>query len=449
VGRSFFFFQVPTTEPFSLPPPFPFLSDRWNLRSLFAVASVLSIPPTVGSLLLLHWSLDSFHPDSFFARIGLPALPLAKVSSMMFLTVGAMSFLTLFAAREQSWCWSSMPHPVLSVASVVSLLVTTMLASFWPAPSASLLRNLLSDVPVLGLSVAVPAGGVPGAPSDADLSDRARTYALWPLWTLLYCFFWFGVQDACKVVTWRVLLAADAFGLRTGALVAVRGAEAFDDDVNPMALDAAGTVEARLLELRVRDAAATVKNALARVSATGSDPGDALTTAASTLAVASDAVTRTVHESEPIFGRTVTTASTVPAVPSVVPRLARSSMVEPRRRASLEIAAATAEATEAAPAGVPSVGADPAVRLRRMSIAAQQALTALEAGADRDERAAVRSSVAGLAEAQRQLDAVEAAVREQAYRHRGSGGGRRGERVREGEGEGRGTRRPPPRRRDG
>ena len=29
------------------------------------------------------------------------------------------------------------------------------------------------------------AGGVPGAPSDADLSDRARTYALWPLWTLL------------------------------------------------------------------------------------------------------------------------------------------------------------------------------------------------------------------------------------------------------------------------
>lgn len=159
------------------------------------------------------------------------------------------------------------------------------------------------------------------------------------------------------------------------------------------------------------------------MSATGSDPGDALTTAASTLAVASDAVTRTVHESEPIFGRTVTTASTVPAVPSVVPRLARSSIVEPRRRASLEIAAATAEATEAAPAGVPSVGADPAVRLRRMSIAAQQALTALEAGADRDERAAVRSSVAGLAEAQRQLDAVEAAVREQAYRHRGAGGG--------------------------
>ena len=104
--------------------------ERWNLRSLFAVASVLAVPPTIGSLLLLHWALDSSHPASLFAKIGLPALPQAKLASMMFLVVGAMSFLTLFAAREQSWCWTSAPHPVLSIASVISLFVTTMLGEW-------------------------------------------------------------------------------------------------------------------------------------------------------------------------------------------------------------------------------------------------------------------------------------------------------------------------------
>ena len=393
--------------------------ERWNLRSLFAVASVLAIPPTIGSLLLLHWALDSSHPASLFAKLGLPALPQAKLASMMFLVVGAMSFLTLFAAREQSWGWTSAPHPVLSIASVISLFVTTMLASFWPAPSASLLRNLLSDIPVLGLSRAIPEGGVPGAVGDADLDLRSRTYALWPLWTLLYCFFWFGVQDVFKVVTWKLLLAADAFGLRTGAVVAVRGADTFEDK---QAVDAAGTVEGRLLELRVRDAALSVQQALAKVSAAGSTDA-ALETAASTLAAASDAVTRTVHESEPIFARTASVAASTPAEPSVVPRLGRSSMTMPQRRASLEMAAAHSQAVAAAPAGVPSSAADPAVRLRRMSIAAQNALEALEPGADDTRRRFMRSSVAGLQEAQSQLDAVEAALRERTYRSRGRQGG--------------------------
>ena len=407
--------------------------DRWNLRALFVVAAVLAIPPTLGSLLLLHWALESPHPASLFAKLGLPALPLAKVSSMMFLVVGTMSFLTLFAAREQSWCWASAPHPVLSIASAVSLLVTVMLASFWPAPSPGLLRQLLSDVPVLGLARALPPGGVPGAPADAALGPRSASYSLWPLWTLLYCIFWFLVQDALKVAAWKLLLAVDAFGLRTGSMIPVRATNEFGDDAVPMALGAAGTVEGRLLELRVRDTAAAVEGALAKTSADGTDtlsPAERakLDSALRALQTASSAVTQTVHEREPIFARTAAAAALPQADDGGAPRLARSSLTAPQRRASFELASATASAQAGTGAGLPSAQADPAQRLRRMSVAATEAATAVTAlagagGMDDAQRRMMRSSLAGIADAQRALDQVEAAVREQGYRRRGRRGG--------------------------
>ena len=295
-----------------------------------------------------------------------------------------------------------------------------------------MLRNLLSDVPVLGLARAVPPGGVPGAPMDGALDARARAYGLWPLWTLLYCLAWFAVQDAAKVAAWRLLLAADKFGLRTGAVVAVREAYSLDDQP---ALDAAGTVEARLLELRVRDAASDVRRALARVSAAGSAPDTALEAAASTLAAASDAITATVHEPEPIFARTAAAVAASAKVPATITAVGRAggrqeeSAAGPVRRASLDIAQARARAVSAAPAGLPSARADPMERLRRSSIVAQQALATLEGGAGAAaigggpaQQAAVRSTVAGLVEAQTQLEAVEAALRERGYRMHAAGG---------------------------
>jgi hypothetical protein len=164
---------------------------------------------------------------------------------LMYLIISVSSFLTLYAARETGPFWSSAPHTALATASVASLTITTLLASFWPP-------NVLTGIPLLGLA----------------RRDALARYTLWPLWGLLWCVILFLVQDALKVAAWRAIDRFDLFQYRTGALVGARGAH----DFAAAPPGAGGAVEGRLLDFRAAGAEGEAAS-LARASvAAGRDP---------------------------------------------------------------------------------------------------------------------------------------------------------------------------------
>ena len=186
--------------------------------------------------------------SSLLTGAGSPKSPTtpAQITTLFFMLIAVSSFLTLFAARERGPFWSSAPQWMLATASTVSLVVTTMLSSFWPA-------SMMSDLPLLGLA----------------LPDAATDYRLWPVWALLYCGGVFLVQDVAKVGAWTLVERLDLFHYRTGALVGMRGADRFDADEAGIA--AAGAVEGRLLEYRARGGSAAVRRLERASVASGGD----------------------------------------------------------------------------------------------------------------------------------------------------------------------------------
>ena len=210
--------------------------DKWNLRATFAVAVVLGAVPLAACLIALWAALDSHSPGSLFSKLGLPGMPYEKVQMLLYMLISIDSFLTLFSARERGPFWSSAPHWMLASASGVSLVITILLASFWPA-------SVLTGIPLLGLARA----------------DSVSGYRLWPVWALIYCFLTFLVQDLAKVAAWATVTHFDLFHYRTGPLVGARAAHAFD--ASPAAAAATGAVEGRLLEFRAKGSARSLERA--------------------------------------------------------------------------------------------------------------------------------------------------------------------------------------------
>ena len=119
--------------------------DKWNLRATFAVAVVLGAVPLAACLIALWAALDSHSPGSLFSKLGLPGMPYEKLKMLLYMLISVASFLTLFSARERGPFWSSAPHWMLACASSVSLIITVLLGSFWPA-------SVLTGIPLLGLA---------------------------------------------------------------------------------------------------------------------------------------------------------------------------------------------------------------------------------------------------------------------------------------------------------
>ena len=167
--------------------------QRWNLRVLFAVASVLAAVACVSSLLLLYLGMDSFkNPNtSLFGKVGIPIIDGSHLVTMLYLKISISDFLTLFSARTQAnWFWSYAPSKVLIIGACGSLTISTLVASFWPDSTPD-------QIPTHGL--AHGGGG----------------YSLLPLWVWLYCIVWWFVQDLAKVLTYKVLDRYDLFEYRT------------------------------------------------------------------------------------------------------------------------------------------------------------------------------------------------------------------------------------------
>eukprot|EP00388_Colpodella_angusta_P042116 GDKK01055288.1.p1 GENE.GDKK01055288.1~~GDKK01055288.1.p1 ORF type:complete len:916 (+),score=222.07 GDKK01055288.1:49-2796(+) len=171
--------------------------QRWNLRVVFVVASVLSFVALVSSLLLLYLALDSneyYHigETNFFERLNLPRVKQGQIVTMIYLKVSISDFLTLFSARTGAdFFWSYRPSMILFVGAVMSLTISTIVASAWPA-------GKMDDIESLGLS------------RSDDINGQ-----LMPLWVWLYCLFWWFVQDFVKVGACKVMDRFDIFGYRT------------------------------------------------------------------------------------------------------------------------------------------------------------------------------------------------------------------------------------------
>lgn len=218
--------------------------EKWNLKALFFISSVLGGVAFGSSMLLLWGALDSCSDGSMFSAFGLPCIEYGQVITMIYLKVSLSDFLTLFSARtHEKFFFGSMPSWLLLGAGCVALTISTVLACIWP-------KGTLDDIPIEGLA--------------------RGSYQLWAIWVWLYCIVWWFVQDAFKVFFYWFLFKFDIFHFRTAALVNARGAFTFAKEEgaagkNDPVAASAGAVENKLLTMQVNEVTKKVEE-LARES---------------------------------------------------------------------------------------------------------------------------------------------------------------------------------------
>jgi H+-transporting ATPase len=159
----------------------------WNLPVLFLVATVLAAVALFSSLILLYILLDSWESDSFLQAVELGKLTYGQITCAMYLKVSISDFLTLFSARtHDGFFWSSKPSPILLVAAMISLTISTFLACFWP-------KSMVDEQEVEGLALRDP-----------------RNLAIF-VW--LYCLVWWLIQDVAKVILYRWMEKYNILGI--------------------------------------------------------------------------------------------------------------------------------------------------------------------------------------------------------------------------------------------
>ena len=160
--------------------------EKWNLRALFLVSTVLAMISLFSSLLLLWWLLSSWNRPSVFQTVTLGGISYGQVTTAIYLKISVSDFLTLFSARTgPHFFWKNAPAMVLMIAACVALLASSILSVIWPASRPD-------GIITLGLGYAKP-------------------YVL-VIYIWIYCLFWWVVQDFCKVATFRVLEKFNLFG---------------------------------------------------------------------------------------------------------------------------------------------------------------------------------------------------------------------------------------------
>jgi H+-transporting ATPase len=168
--------------------------EKWNLRVLFTVSSVLAAVSCLSSLILLYLSLSSWESHNVYQAFGLGGLSYGQITTTIYLKVSVSDFLTLFSARTgPNWFWTTPPAGILVGAAFLALATSTILAIVWPDSTPD-------NVPTLGLGLRKP-------------------YEL-VIYIWIYCIVWWFVQDAAKVGTYYLLAKYDIFGYNdTGKLV--------------------------------------------------------------------------------------------------------------------------------------------------------------------------------------------------------------------------------------
>eukprot|EP00899_Mesostigma_viride_P013728 jgi/Mesvir1/22356/Mv17859-RA.1 len=143
--------------------------EKWRLRFVYTVASVLGLVTMGSSLLLLHWGLDYYNTHGFLNKLGLASPSYGQVQSAIYLCVSVSDFLTVFAARTTGSFLSMRPALLLLAAGCLSMFISTVFACVWPFGE-----------------------GMEGL------------HWSWVVFVWVYCVIVFFIQDACKVILYRV-----------------------------------------------------------------------------------------------------------------------------------------------------------------------------------------------------------------------------------------------------
>ena len=168
--------------------------EKWNLRILYLISSVLAGVACISSILLLYLSLSTWEDGSIYQRIGIGGLSYGQITTSIYLKVSISDFLTLFSARTgEHYFWSTKPANILLGAGCLALTISTIVSITWPS-------TYPDGVYTLGLG-------------------RRQPYTL-PLYIWIYCLVWWVIQDLCKVGTYYLLKKYNIFGYHdTGVLV--------------------------------------------------------------------------------------------------------------------------------------------------------------------------------------------------------------------------------------
>ena len=112
------------------------LPEKWDLKKLFIVGTVMAVVSCASSLLLLYLVMDSWNSAGLFQQLGLGGLSYGQVTTTIYLKVSVSDFLTLFSARTgDKWFWQSTPSRALTGAAVLALSASTIIAAVWPKSS--------------------------------------------------------------------------------------------------------------------------------------------------------------------------------------------------------------------------------------------------------------------------------------------------------------------------
>ncbi|RYG70090.1 plasma-membrane proton-efflux P-type ATPase [archaeon] len=180
----------------------------WNLPVLFLVSSVLAAVALFSSLILLFLCLNSWHEGSLMYSWGIGKLSYGQITTIMYLKVSISDFLTLFSARtHDGFFWSSTPSPILLIAALFSLTLSTILACAWPDSN-------VDDQDVIGLGRRDP---------------KAMALYVW-----LYCIFWWFVQDAAKVILYIWMEKYNIFGINDSLMINSKLVRAELGENNPL-----------------------------------------------------------------------------------------------------------------------------------------------------------------------------------------------------------------------
>ena len=175
--------------------------NSWNLPALFLVSSVLGAVSCGSSLLLLHLVLDSWNPNGLLQKFGMNGVMYGQVvrrlrrdgvsnfvlhaltplslfqTTAIYLKVSVSDFLTLFSARTNDrFFWKIKPALILFCGGVIALTLSSLLASFWPPTTPD------------------------GIPTEGLRSDMGLFGFVW-----LFCLFFWFIQDALKVLTYKYM----------------------------------------------------------------------------------------------------------------------------------------------------------------------------------------------------------------------------------------------------
>jgi len=165
--------------------------DKWNLPVLFSISSVLGAVSCGSSLILLFFSLDSWNPDSFFAKVGMKGVDYGQVTTAIYLKVSVSDFLTLFSARTgDKFFWQVRPSPILLMGGALALTISSILAIFWPYSTPD------------------------GIETEGLRNDMGVFAFVW-----LFCLFFWMIQDLSKVLLYKLLYKTNFNHISTSGVV--------------------------------------------------------------------------------------------------------------------------------------------------------------------------------------------------------------------------------------